>query len=65
MLTPHEFAALLFVQSAPDQLHMTRTHLETLLELRLVEHEELSSGHRSWRLTEAGHSVVRMIQQPA
>jgi len=65
MLTPHEFAALLFVQYAPDQLHMTRTQLETLLELQLVEHEELSSGQRGWRLTEAGHNVVRLIQQPA
>ncbi|HXZ10383.1 MAG TPA: hypothetical protein VEI25_20215 [Paraburkholderia sp.] len=65
MLSPHEFATLLFVQDAPDQLHMMCVQLETLQELHLVEPEEPTSGHQRWRLTQAGHSVLRVIQQPA
>jgi hypothetical protein len=63
MLSPHEFAALLFVKYSPDQLHMKPAQLHTLLELELVRLEELPSGNQHWRLTESGHSAMRIMNR--
>jgi hypothetical protein len=63
MLTPHEVATLLLVQHSPDQLHMTRAQLDTLLEHRLVRLQEMSAGQLHWQLTETGQGTVRMIRR--
>lgn len=36
MLSPHEFATLMLVCQAPDQLDMNRAELDALLERQLV-----------------------------
>jgi hypothetical protein len=40
MLSPHELATLMLLNSAPDQVEMTRTELDTLLDSRLVSLSE-------------------------
>jgi hypothetical protein len=63
MLSPHELATLLLVKYSPDQLHMTRAQLDTLLERRLVQLQEVSAGQPHWQLTETGQGAVRMIRR--
>jgi len=63
MLSPHEFATLLLVKDAPNQLEMEREELDALLERQLVELERLASGFEQWRLTESGDSAVRAIKR--
>jgi hypothetical protein len=63
MLSPHEVATLLLVQHSPDQLHMTRVQLDTLLERRLVRLQAMSAGQSHWQLTESGQGAVRMIRR--
>ncbi|WP_353558140.1 hypothetical protein [Paraburkholderia terrae] len=43
MLSPHEFATLMLVQAAPDQIDLARAELDTLLESRLVALEQQGS----------------------
>ena len=38
MLSPHEFATLVLVRQAPDQLDMNRAEVDALLERQLVMH---------------------------
>jgi hypothetical protein len=59
MLSPHEFATLMLVSSAPDQVDMARAELDTLLERQLISLESLAEGLWNPALTEAGHSVLR------
>jgi hypothetical protein len=63
MLSPHEFATLLLVKDAPNQLDMEREELDALLERQLVELERLATGHQQWRLTEGGDSALRAIKR--
>jgi hypothetical protein len=63
MLSPHEFATLLLVKDAPNQLDMEREELDALLERQLVELERLASGFEQWRLTESGDSALRAIKR--
>jgi len=58
MLSPHEFATLMLVRSAPDQVDMNRTELDTLLERQLVSLEQLAEGHRRLSLTQSGRSLL-------
>ncbi|WP_237575841.1 hypothetical protein [Mycetohabitans sp. B8] len=58
MLSPHEFATLMLVRSAPEQIDMSRVELDTLLERQLVELEELAEGHRRPMLTPTGQSLL-------
>ncbi len=44
MLSPKEFATLMLVKAAPDQIDMCREELDTLLERQLVALEDLASG---------------------
>ncbi len=44
MLSPHEFATLLLVKDAPQQVEMEREELDALLERQLVLLERLASG---------------------
>ncbi|BFG80062.1 hypothetical protein PTKU46_80960 [Paraburkholderia terrae] len=61
MLSPHEFATLMLVKAAPDQIDPTREELDTLLEHQLVALEQLASGRQRPRLTSAGNSVLRAL----
>lgn len=63
MLSPHEFATLLLVKDAPNQVDMDREELDALLEQQLVQLERLGSGHHQWRLTESGDSAIRAIKR--
>ncbi len=58
MLSPHEFATLMLVRHAPDQIDMNRAELDALLERQLVMLEQSAEGHRRARLTEMGHSFL-------
>jgi hypothetical protein len=63
MLSPHEFATLLLVKDAPNQVEMERDELDALLERQLVQLEKLASGLKQWRLTEIGDSAIRAIKR--
>ncbi|RFU46967.1 hypothetical protein [Paraburkholderia sp. DHOC27] len=63
MLSPHEFATLLLVKDAPNQVEMERDELDALLERQLVQLEKLASGLKQWRVTEIGDSAIRAIKR--
>ncbi|ASV98184.1 hypothetical protein GNZ12_01370 [Paraburkholderia sp. 1N] len=63
MLSPHEFATLLLVKDAPNQVDMEREELDALLERQLVQLERLASGNEQWRVTETGDSALRAIKR--
>ena len=54
MLSPHEFATLMLVKAAPDQIELNREELDTLL-------EQLASGHQRPRLTRDGDSLLQAV----
>ncbi|TDV21047.1 hypothetical protein [Paraburkholderia caballeronis] len=58
MLSPHEFATLMLVRSAPDQVDMNRAELDTLLEQQLVALEQLAEGYRRFSVTRSGASLL-------
>jgi DNA-binding MarR family transcriptional regulator len=58
MLSPHEFATLMLVRQAPDQLDMNRAELDALLERQLVMLEHCAAGRRRAYLTEKGKSIL-------
>ncbi|MFC5427967.1 hypothetical protein ACFPTO_03955 [Paraburkholderia denitrificans] len=58
MLSPHEFATLMLVRQAPDQLDMNRAELDALLERQLVMLEHGAAGRRRAHLTEKGRSIL-------
>ncbi|CAG9228665.1 conserved hypothetical protein [Paraburkholderia sabiae] len=61
MLSPHEFATLMLVASATEQIDLNREELDTLLERQLIALEQLSSGARRARLTLDGDSILRAV----
>ncbi|AXF05776.1 hypothetical protein [Paraburkholderia hospita] len=61
MLSPHEFATLMLVKAAPDQIDLNREELDTLLEQQLVALERLASGDQRPRLTRDGDSVLQAV----
>ncbi|AXF05711.1 hypothetical protein [Paraburkholderia hospita] len=61
MLSPHEFATLMLVKDAPEQIDLNREELDTLLERQLVALEQMASGARRPRLTSNGDSVLQAI----
>ena len=61
MLSPHEFATLMLVAAAPEQIDLNREELDTLLERQLIALEQLASGARSPRLTRDGDSILRAV----
>ena len=63
MLSPHEFATLLLVKDAPNQVDMEREELDALLERQLVQLERLASGNEQWSVTETGDSALRAIKR--
>jgi hypothetical protein len=63
MLSPHEFATLLLVKDAPNQVDMEREELDALLERQLVQLESLGSGRQQWSVTESGDSALKAIKR--
>jgi hypothetical protein len=61
MLSPHEFATLMLVHQAPDQLDMNRAELDALLERQLVMLEHCASGARRAYLTEEGRTFLDVL----
>lgn len=61
MLSPHEFATLMLVKAAPDQIDLDREELDTLLERQLVAMEQLTPGRRLPRLTRDGDAVLQSV----
>ncbi len=59
MLSPHEFATLMLLKDAPDQIDPARADLEALLERQLISLEKLTSGQRRPLVTLNGHSVLK------
>ncbi|MET3623684.1 hypothetical protein ABIC49_005332 [Burkholderia ambifaria] len=58
MLSPHEFATLMLVRQAPDQIDMNRAELDALLERQLVMLEHCAAGARRAYLTEKGKTFL-------
>jgi hypothetical protein len=58
MLSPHEFATLMLVRQAPDQLDMIRAELDALLERQLGMLELCASGARRAYLTGKGRTFL-------
>ncbi|MEX3691318.1 hypothetical protein AB3X91_06815 [Paraburkholderia sp. BR14263] len=58
MLSPHEFATLMLVRQAPDQLDMDRAELDALLERQLVMLEHCAEGARRAYLTGKGRTFL-------
>ncbi|SAK89488.1 hypothetical protein AWB75_06183 [Caballeronia catudaia] len=61
MLSPHEFATLMLVSAAPDQIDLAREELDTLLERQLVELEQIALGRSRPRLTGDGRAVLQAV----
>ena len=61
MLSPHEFATLMLVAAAPEQIDLNREELDTLLERQLIALEQFSSRTQRPRLTYDGDSILRAI----
>lgn len=61
MLSPHEFATLMMLEDAPDQIELDRAELHALLEHQLVTFEMLASGQRQPRVTQQGHAVLKAV----
>jgi hypothetical protein len=61
MLSPHEFAILMLIKDAPDQIDLDGAELDTLLERQLVALEQLAAGHQPPHLTGDGDSVLQTV----
>ena len=61
MLSPHEFATLMLINTAPDQIGLNREELDALLENQLIALEQLACGRQLPRLTREGRSVLRAV----
>lgn len=61
MLSPHEFATLMLVKDAPDQLGLDRADLDVLLERQLVALETLASGLQRPQITGDGVSILKAV----
>jgi hypothetical protein len=60
MLSPHEFATLLLVKDAADEI-ADRAELSALIERQLVALEELASGTTRPRVTADGDTILEAI----
>jgi hypothetical protein len=60
MLSPHELATLMLIRSVPEQIDMTRTELDTLLDCELISLESGAGARRLPMLTPAGTHVLEV-----
>jgi len=61
MLSPHEFATLMLIKAAPDQIDLGRTELDTLFERQLISLENLASGRSRPHVTSDGDSILKAV----
>ncbi|MDR6496126.1 hypothetical protein ACTJLC_26970 [Paraburkholderia sp. 22099] len=61
MLSPHEFATLMLLKDAPEQIDLERVELDTLLERQLISLERLASGHPRAHVTSEGASILKAV----
>jgi hypothetical protein len=61
MLSPHEFATLMLVKAAPDQIDLNHAELGALLEQQLVALEDMASGAKRARVTHDGDTLLEAI----
>ena len=61
MLSPHEFATLMLIKDAPDQIGLDRAELGTLFEQQLISLENLASGRSRPHVTSDGDSILRAV----
>ncbi|MFL9965287.1 hypothetical protein PQR02_30400 [Paraburkholderia sediminicola] len=61
MLSPHEFATLMLIKSAPDQIDLGRAELDTLFERQLISRENLTSGRSRPHVTSDGDSILKAV----
>jgi hypothetical protein len=61
MLSPHEFATLMLIKAAPDQIEPGRAEFDTLLERQLISLESLASGRPRPHVTSHGDSILKAI----
>jgi hypothetical protein len=61
MLSPHEFATLMLIKDAPDQIELDRAELGTLVERQLISLENLTSGRPRPRVTNDGDSILKAV----
>jgi len=61
MLSPHEFATLMLIKNAPDQIELDRAELNALLERQLISLENLASGRSRPRITSEGDSILKAV----
>ncbi|KAE8761168.1 hypothetical protein FSO04_03985 [Paraburkholderia madseniana] len=61
MLSPHEFATLMLIKNAPDQIELDRAELDALLERQLISLENLASGRSRPRITSEGDSILKAV----
>jgi hypothetical protein len=61
MLSPHEIAALMLLETSQNSNHLDLEDLDALCERQLVSLEKLASGYAHVRLTAQGRSVLRSV----
>lgn len=61
MLSPHEIATLMLLETNPRSENFDPGDLDALRERQLVFLEKLASGYAHGRLTAQGRSVLRSV----
>ncbi|MEI6003233.1 hypothetical protein H3V53_41000 [Paraburkholderia bengalensis] len=61
MLSPHEIAALMLLETNQQSEYLDLGDLDALCERQLVLLEKLASGDEQARLTEQGRSILRSV----
>ena len=63
MLSPHEFATLMLVKNAPEQIDLDRADLDALLERQLVSLEQLAGEQHVSLVTNRGDRVLKAVSR--
>ena len=61
MLSPHEIAALMLLDTNPQQSNLDLDDLDALCERQLVLLEALASGGAHARVTDEGRALLRSV----
>lgn len=62
MLSPHEFATLMLIRNAPDQIGHGHANLDELVQRRLVTlNRPLSGKQHAYVVTRHGEAVLRAV----
>ena len=61
MLSPHEFATLMLIKNAPDQIELDRAELDALLERQLIALKNLGSGRSRPQITSNGDFTLKAV----